>query len=143
MISCLIRLIKSYCITFLYLSRLDYSPFGRHFERFDPAFQSYVSFIHMECLHTHPVLIYFCSMIQQDLIKRNQYLRKSKRDLFYYTYRQRIIFRWWLLITLDRNRQLILMRKHRILSMNNSLKQHSNIHDHAITCTTLLLDSSF
>lgn len=141
-ISCAFRMLKSCLITFIYLPRLDYCPFGRSLEKFDPAFISYVSFIHMECLHTHPVLIYFCSIINEQINRRQQYLRKSKRDMYLYTNHQQIIFRWWLAITLDRNRQLIKYRKHQFNEFFEGKQCESNsvIRNHTTTCTTLLLD---
>ena len=153
-ISCGFRFLKSWLITFIFLPRLDYCTFGRSLEKLDSAFIPYVSFIHMECLHTHPVLIYFCSIINEQINKRDQYLQISKRDMYLYTNHQRIIFRWWLAITLSRNMQLIKLRKHYVIHSQLSLFNHtlitknhqrmnSNviIRNHTTTCTTLLLDT--
>ncbi len=142
-ISCGFRILKSWIATFIYLPRLDYCTFGRSLEKIDPGFISYVSFIHMECLHTHPVLIYFCSIINEQITKRYQYFKISKRDMYLYTNHQRIKFRWYLAITLSRNRRLIQFRKHQLLIENLGQKKfHSNnvIQNHITTCTTLLLD---
>jgi hypothetical protein len=138
-------------ITFIFLPRLDYCAFGRSLEKLDSAFIPYVSFIHMECLHTHPVLIYFCSIINEQINQRYQYLQTSKRDMYLYTNHQRIIFRWWLAITLSRNMQLIKLRKHYIIHSQlssiervfNHRRMNSNvvIRNHTTTCTTLLLDT--
>lgn len=100
----------------------------------------------MECLHTHPVIIYYCSIINELIHKRYQYLRLSKRDIYFYTNHQRILFRWWLLITLSRNRKLISLRKYRLIhsKISSYEKFHANIiiqnHTATTTCTTLLLD---
>lgn len=98
----------------------------------------------MECLHTHPVLVYFCSIINEKILKRHQYLRLSKRDIYLYTNHQRIIFRWWLLITLSKNIRLISLRKHRLMHLKISSIERFNsttiIRNHITTCTTLLLD---
>lgn len=132
----------------------------------DSGFVSYASFIHMECLHTHPVLIYFCSIVNEHINRRYQYLRTTKRDIYLHTKRQQVIFRWWLAVTLSRNEQLIKLRKYhfthlqllRIESFNeifektllrthewsetNQEKINTNtiIRNHLTTCTTLLLD---
>jgi hypothetical protein len=158
MISCSFRLLKSWIITFVFLPRLDYCTFGRSLEKMDSGFIPYVSFIHMECLHTHPVLVYFCSIINEQIDKRYQYLQTSKRDNYLYTNHQRIVFRWCLAITLSRNMQLIQLRKHHIMHLQLSAiesvfnqtiirKSHERINsstiirNHTTTCTTLLLDT--
>ncbi|CAF1266945.1 unnamed protein product [Adineta steineri] len=161
LISCAFRILKAWIVTFVFLPRLDYCIHGRALEKLDIGFISYVSFIHMECLHTHPVLVYFCSIINEQIEKRYQYLRISKRDIYLYTNHQRIIFRWWLAITLTRNMRLIQLRKHYIkpvqLSSVDSFMNHFQNHtiltksqekiesnviirNHTTTCTTLLLD---
>jgi hypothetical protein len=145
-ISCVFRTSKSWLATFIYLPRLDYCPLGRSLEKADPAFISYVSFIHMECLHTHPVLVYFCSVVNEQINRRQQYSRKSKRDMYLYTNHQQIMFRWWLAITLNRNRRLIQYRKHQFNESFNGFygrkrcESNSVIRNHTTTCTTLLLD---
>jgi len=97
----------------------------------------------MECLHTHPVLVYFCSIINEQIIKRYQYFKISKQDMYLYTNHQRIKFRWYLIITLSRNRRLIQLRKHQLLIENFGRKRFNSnavIQNHITTCTTLLLD---
>lgn len=139
-ISCFFRLSKSWFITLIYLSRLDYSPCGRALEKLDPAFIAYASFIHMECLHTHPVLIYFSTIVQEQIQRRHEYARKSKHDMYWYVHHQRMTFRWALAMTLIRNRQLIFMRK----SSRDQGKECSTemiSENHATMCTTLLLDT--
>jgi len=163
MISSVFRISKAWMDTFVFLPRLDYCILGRPLEKMDIGFISYVSFIHMECLHTHPVLIYFCSIINEQIDKRYQYLRTSKkRDIYFYTNHQRIVFRWWLAITLSRNMRLIQLRKHHRMHVQSSSVEsfmdhfqhdkvlvksrerlyNSNvvIRNHTTTCTTLLLD---
>ena len=145
-ISCLFRLTKAWIATLIYLSRLDYSPLGRPLEKLDPAFIAYASFIHMECLHTHPVLIYFSAIVQEQIQRRQQYARKSKHDMYLYVHHQRIAFRWSLAMTLVRNQRLISMRKSRLKRSIEGLqgKQFPSemiIENHATMCTTLLLDT--
>lgn len=154
---------------FGFLPRLDYNVIGRSLEKMDSGFVSYASFIHMECLHTHPVLVYFCSIVNEQIDKRYQYLRNSKRDIYLHTRQKQITFRWWLAITLSRNKKLIQLRKYQLTHLrlstvesfneffddkslkhfqcsrilrNKQEKLESNtiIPNHATTCTTLLLD---
>ncbi|CAF1121337.1 unnamed protein product [Adineta steineri] len=118
-VSCSLRVTKASIAAVLFLPRLDYCIFGRTLEKMDSGFISYVSFIHMECLHTHPVLVYYCSLVCEKIERREQYLRSSKREMRSiemeaYKRRQRAIFRWWLGYTLIRNTQLTQLRKHQV-----------------------------
>lgn len=118
-VSCSLRVTKASIAALVFLPRLDYCIFGRSLEKLDPGFISYVSFIHMECLHTHPVLVYYCALVNEKILKREQYSKSNKREmrnteLYAYTRRQRAIFRWWLAYTLIRNVQLIQLRKYQV-----------------------------
>ena len=49
---------------------------GRHFERQDAGYSSYSGFLHMEAMHTNPILICFCSLLYyKDL---SEHLRRYK-----------------------------------------------------------------
>ena len=170
MVSCAFRVVKAFAVTLLFMPRLDYCLFGRALERADAGFIAYASFIHMECLHTHPVLVYFCSIVSEQIDRRAQQSRGSKRDVHLYEYRQRIVFRWWLAITLTRNQSLRRSRKHRFIhsqfsslgschqpcgrkrlihfqtpdsienDMDEFIDSNTVRRNHTTTCTTLLLD---
>ena len=121
-VSCGLRVTKASIAALIFLPRLDYCIFGRILEKVDPGFIAYVSFIHMECLHTHPVLIYYCSLVNEKIDKRNQHSRSNKRELrqtemYEYTLRQRARFRWALAYTLIRNMHLVQLRKHQISNL--------------------------
>ena len=121
-VSCGLRVSKASIAALVFLPRLDYCIFGRALEKVDSGFISYVSFIHMECLHTHPVLVYYCSLVNEKIDRRHQHNRSNKRELrqlemYAFQRRQRVAFRWCLLYTLIRNVQLVQMRKHQILPM--------------------------
>jgi len=121
-VSCTLRVSKASLAAVLFLPRLDYCIFGRALEKMDPGFISYVSFIHMECLHTHPVLVYYCSLVNEKIDRRYQYLKSNKREMrhaemYAYTRRQRATFRWWLIYTLIRNIQLVQLRKNQIIHL--------------------------
>ncbi len=55
-LSCFIRVSKSVLAAFLFMGRLDYSFMGRDLERLDQGYATYVTFIHMEIIHGHPLL---------------------------------------------------------------------------------------
>jgi hypothetical protein len=55
-LSCVIRLSKSLLASLIFMGRLDYSFMGRNLERLDQGYATYVTFIHMEILHGHPIL---------------------------------------------------------------------------------------
>jgi hypothetical protein len=121
-VSCGLRVTKASIAALLFLPRLDYCIFGRALEKMDPGFISYVSFIHMECLHTHPVLVYYCSLVNEKIDKRYQYSKSNKREMrntemYAYTRRQRATFRWWLAYTLIRNIQLVQLRKYQVIHL--------------------------
>ncbi len=121
-VSCGLRVSKATIAALLFLPRLDYCIFGRALEKMDPGFISYVSFIHMECLHTHPVLVYYTSLVNEKIDKRYQYLRSNKgemrhAEMYAYTRRQRAIFRWCLAYTLIRNIHLVQLRKYQIIHL--------------------------
>jgi hypothetical protein len=121
-VSCSLRVTKASIAALVFLPRLDYCIFGRTLEKMDSGFISYVSFIHMECLHTHPVLVYYCSLVNDKIAKRYLYLRSTKREIRHiemnaYTRRQRVIFRWYLTYTLIRNIHLVQLRKHQIIHL--------------------------
>ncbi|CAF4098379.1 unnamed protein product [Rotaria socialis] len=130
-ISCGLRVTKATIAAIVFLPRLDYCIFGRTLEKLDTGFISYVSFIHMECLHTHPVLVYFCSLVNDKVDRRNEYSRSNKREIrhtemFAYTRRQRAMFRWYLAYTLVRNTHLVQLRKYQVLNLQLSAAESFN-----------------
>jgi hypothetical protein len=130
-VSCGLRVSKASLAALIFLPRLDYCIFGRALEKMDPGFISYVSFIHMECLHTHPVLIYYSSLVNEKILQRYQYSRSNKREMrntemYAYTRRQRAAFRWWLAYTLIRNIQLVQLRKYQINHLQLSTAESFN-----------------
>ncbi|CAM2721891.1 unnamed protein product [Rotaria socialis] len=69
-VSCVIRLINATLLNLLFIGRLDYSLLGRPSEKFDSGFATYVSYLHVEVTHTHPVMLAFCNLLYDDIIKR-------------------------------------------------------------------------
>ncbi|CAF1675866.1 unnamed protein product [Rotaria magnacalcarata] len=68
--SCIIRLINATLFNLLFIGRLDYSLLGRPLEKFDSGFTTYVSYLHVEVAHTHPVMLAFCNLLYDDIIQR-------------------------------------------------------------------------
>lgn len=67
LVSCLLRILKSVLVGALFLSRLDNSALPRRFQMFDPGFAAYVGFIHIEAVHSHPVMLVFLRFLMLDL----------------------------------------------------------------------------
>ncbi|CAF3102447.1 unnamed protein product, partial [Rotaria sp. Silwood2] len=62
-VSCISRLFKSGIALILYMPRLDYSIFGRSLEKIDNGYTAYTSYLYVEAMHTHPILIKFTQII--------------------------------------------------------------------------------
>lgn len=99
---CLIRMLKSFVMGILFMPRLDYSFMGRGLEKLDPAFMSYIGYLHWESHHTNSIVISFC-----DLLK-NRNLKLDKDEIK----RNRIINRWQLTYLLIKSKKLISFRRH-------------------------------
>ena len=99
-VSSIIRVLKSTIAAFVYMCRLDYSFFGRKLETFDAGFSAYCGFIHMECAHRHPILLYFISLLIREQLygKEERHPSKAQR-------------RWHLAVFLLKNPTLIYRRK--------------------------------
>ncbi|XP_025079490.1 receptor for retinol uptake stra6-like [Pomacea canaliculata] len=63
LVSCLLRITKAIVLGIAFLGRLDNSTLSRKFELFDPGFSAYLGFMHIECAHTHPVVIVFTRLV--------------------------------------------------------------------------------
>ncbi|XP_025079486.1 stimulated by retinoic acid gene 6 protein-like [Pomacea canaliculata] len=63
LVSCLLRIVKAFVLGIAFLGRLDNSTLSRKFEFFDPGFSAYLGFMHIECAHTHPVVIVFTRLV--------------------------------------------------------------------------------
>ena len=96
----IIRLLKSVIGGILYMCRLDYSPLGRKLETLDDGFNAYCGFIHVECAHRHPVLLYFMSHLLRSYIYGPTTKRWSKAR-----------HKWALAVFLLNNPTLIYRRK--------------------------------
>lgn len=122
-LSCLLRIIKSIVIGAIFLPRLDNSALPRRFQMFDPGFANYCGFIHVECAHTHPVLIMFLRIL---LIGNKKRISEKVADAYNTTIdmngkdvqlkkltpvNHRARTRWFLMYTLTSNPSLRVQRK--------------------------------
>ncbi|CAF0958096.1 unnamed protein product [Didymodactylos carnosus] len=105
-ISCIIRLFKSTIAVILYMPRLDYSIFGRTLEQYDVGYTSYISYIYVESIHTHPILISFTQIVYMNILKQ-----RLEKITEYDRKKQRIKFKWLIAYTLLKNLSLITTRK--------------------------------
>jgi hypothetical protein len=115
-ISCVLRLVKSAIALIIFMPRLDYSTFGRSLENSDNGFTAYTSYIYVEAMHTHPILITFTQMIYMDILEKRRrqkhFLLIDEKQILEQNRRKSIRFRWFLLITLMNNLPLIPTRRH-------------------------------
>lgn len=79
------RIFKSIIGGIIYMCRLDYSPLGRKLETSDVGFSAYCGFIHVECAHRHPVLLFFMSQLLRDHLYKTDSIKWSiARRKWYY-----------------------------------------------------------
>ncbi|CAL1530291.1 unnamed protein product, partial [Lymnaea stagnalis] len=64
LVSCLLRIIKAAVVGTLFLCRLDRSTLPRNWESFDPGFNTYQGYIHMEAAHTNPTVNVFIRLLK-------------------------------------------------------------------------------
>ncbi len=110
---CLVRMFNSILLGVLFMSRVDYSFMGRGLERMDPAFMSYIGYLHWESHHTNPIAIVFCEMMRKvKQEKRTMASLSSCLSIDYnQTKRNQIINRWKLCYLLIKNPVLIKSRR--------------------------------
>ena len=114
-LSCILRLFKSMIALVVFMPRLDYSTFGRNLEQLDNGYTSYTSYIYIEAMHSHPVLITFTQMIYMRILekrRRQNHFSVDEKQIIELTRRKAIRFRWSLMITLMNNLSLIGTRRH-------------------------------
>ncbi|CAF2476034.1 unnamed protein product [Rotaria sp. Silwood2] len=66
LISSIIRVLTGMIGGMIYMCRLDCSSMGRKLETLEAGFSAYCGFIHMECAHRHPILLYFTSVLLRE-----------------------------------------------------------------------------
>ena len=106
------------------MPRLDYSIFGRSLEQIDNGYTAYTSYLYVEAMHTHPILITFTQIIYMNILDKRrrpkQFLLIDDKQIIEQCRRKCLRFRWFLLITLMNNLSLIPARRHhRKMMINN------------------------
>ncbi|CAF0738745.1 unnamed protein product [Rotaria sordida] len=129
-VSCISRLFKSGIALVLYMPRLDYSIFGRSLEKIDNGYTAYTSYLYVEAMHTHPILITFTQIIYMNILDKRQrqkhFLLIDEKQIIEQYRRKCLRFRWFLLITLMNNLSLIPTRRHHRKLTINRHKQKIN-----------------
>jgi len=110
---CLVRMFNSILIGVLFMPRVDYSFMGRGLERMDPAFMSYIGYLHWESHHTNPIAIVFCELMRKSRKQKRKELTSSSSCLSYSEQikRNQIINRWKMCYILIKNPDLIKLRR--------------------------------
>jgi hypothetical protein len=145
--SCILRLFKSSIALVLYMPRLDYSIFGRSLEGIDNGYTAYTSYIYVEAMHTHPILITFTQIIYMNILdkrrREKQFLLIDEKQILEQYRRKSLRFRWFLLITLMNNLSLIPTRRHHrkmtINNLNQKIKQRTSS-DSSLSNRTVTID---
>ncbi|CAF1210621.1 unnamed protein product [Rotaria magnacalcarata] len=115
-VSCVSRLVKSGIALVLFMPRLDYSIFGRSLETIDNGYTAYTSYLYVEAMHTHPILITFTQIIYMNILEKRRrqkhFLLTDEKQIIEQNRRKCLRFRWFLLVTLMNNLSLISTRRH-------------------------------
>ncbi|UJR28266.1 hypothetical protein I4U23_009516 [Adineta vaga] len=143
--SCILRLFKSSIALILYMPRLDYSIFGRSLESIDNGYTAYKSYIYVEALHTHPILITFTQIIYMNILDKRRrekhVLLIDEKQILEQQRRKSIRFRWFLSITLMNNLSLIVTRRHhRKMRNNHSKLNQRTLSDSSLSNRTITID---
>ncbi|KAL7668127.1 hypothetical protein ACOME3_008842 [Neoechinorhynchus agilis] len=85
---------------------------GRPLERLDTGFSTYVAFLHTEVAHTHPVVIAFCNIVWNKILKsRGPMDQANSHERILSLSKRRLRFRWCLIYTLVKNINILPFRK--------------------------------
>ncbi|CAF2049825.1 unnamed protein product [Rotaria magnacalcarata] len=79
LVSSIIRIGRSIIGGILYMCRLDYATTGRKLETMDEGFSAYCGFIHMECAHRHPVMLFFASHLLRQYLGSSTKVSRARR----------------------------------------------------------------
>ncbi|XP_052103959.1 receptor for retinol uptake stra6-like isoform X1 [Mytilus californianus] len=138
LVSCLLRIIKAMGLGALFLPRLDHSTLPRKFQWFDPGFDAFCGFMHVENAHTHPVVLTFISLVQAEIIEKKRaaqnislegvengtMMLKPKRPI-----NTVARFKWKLAYTLIKNPQLFIQRKDAMMQIFKQREIEAEVDD--------------
>ncbi|XP_033760016.1 receptor for retinol uptake stra6-like isoform X2 [Pecten maximus] len=136
LISCLMRIIKSIILGALFLGRLDHSTLPRRFQLFDPGFDAFVGFLHMENAQRHPVVLAFISILQVYAPSSTEMAKtldseKTEKAMDFVEHESRrkrkVQHRWHLVYTLHNNPHLRSLRKQAIKAFEEKLETEEEL----------------
>ncbi|XP_069112963.1 stimulated by retinoic acid gene 6 protein-like [Argopecten irradians] len=119
LIRCLMRIVKAVVLGVILFGRIDRSGLMHGFETWDTGYMAYVSFLQMELVHCHPVLVVFCDQllqrssagtVQVPMHNTNDlpnHIRSRTTSIVIPKYNRRIHNRWLKVYTLLRNPTLV------------------------------------
>ncbi|XP_021354241.1 stimulated by retinoic acid gene 6 protein-like [Mizuhopecten yessoensis] len=67
MVRCLMKIFYAVYLGVVFFGRIDRSGLMNGFETWDTGYMAYVSFLQMELVHCHPVLVVFCDLLSHRL----------------------------------------------------------------------------
>ncbi|XP_028396642.1 uncharacterized protein LOC114520547 [Dendronephthya gigantea] len=102
--SAIFRILKTMIVGFLMLPRIDHSIMPDGFQRFDPGYNAYICYLHVQAAFRNPVLRVVC----QTLIDDHETQRKCGPK---WTRSPQARAKWFIALTLARNPQLAAERK--------------------------------
>ncbi|CAF2406503.1 unnamed protein product [Rotaria sp. Silwood2] len=79
LVSSIMRIGRGIIGGIVYMCRLDYATMGRKLETMDEGFSAYCGFIHMECAHRHPVMLFFVSHVLRQYLESTKKLSRAHR----------------------------------------------------------------
>ncbi|XP_071103650.1 stimulated by retinoic acid gene 6 protein-like [Haliotis cracherodii] len=129
MFSCFWRILQGFIFGVLMVGRLDHSIYARGWEHRDKGYLSYISMLHVENAHNHPMLRVFCDLLLTSLDKDgHQHISQTpvRRNT-------KALRRWLVAYTLINNPELAQRRK-RVLSGTNKKRWFTRIPQAELEC---------
>lgn len=125
--NCVLRLLTSCVVGTWLVSRIDRTIMQRGYESMDPGYSTWIGMIFADHYHTNPVMLCFCHLLLSKTQEKQKRRSMSTYSQFQNTSpdpgtESRVKSRWLLLYTLLRNPRLILLRKNRSMTAQESNK---------------------
>ncbi|XP_071103637.1 stimulated by retinoic acid gene 6 protein-like [Haliotis cracherodii] len=127
--SCFWRILQGFILGVFMVGRLDHSIYARGWEHRDKGYLSYISMLHVENAHNHPMLRVFCDLLLTALDKdghQHTYQTPVRRNT-------KALRRWLVAYTLINNPELAQRRK-RVLSVTNKKRRFTRIPQAELEC---------
>ncbi|XP_012686734.1 STRA6-like isoform X1 [Clupea harengus] len=123
--NCILRLLMSCIVGTWLVSRIDRTIMQRGYESMDPGYSTWIGMLFADHYQDNPVMVCFCHLLLNRTLEKQRQRRTSTYSQFHNTTPEsdtegRVKGRWLLLYTLQRNPQLILLRKNRSVSLQEN-----------------------